>query len=170
MLIANYFSKSIEINKMFVYNISNLKKGSKNMININNKGVSLVALVITIIVLLILAGITLTFAFGDNGIITKAKNAKRQTEIAQAEETINLKISELQAEKDGQATIDDIDEIAQKNSDITIKGKNIIYKEQYIFEIDESSLALSNGTEYTPTTLTKAKSIKVFDDFNKNNE
>ena len=43
---------------------------------INNKGVTLVALVITIIILLILAGVTISALIGDNGIITKAQQLK----------------------------------------------------------------------------------------------
>ena len=41
-----------------------------------NEGITLIALVITIVVLLILAGITIAALSGDNGILTQAKNAK----------------------------------------------------------------------------------------------
>jgi type II secretory pathway pseudopilin PulG len=40
-------------------------------------GITLIALVITIIVLLILAGVTILALFGDNGIINKARRCKR---------------------------------------------------------------------------------------------
>ncbi len=40
------------------------------------KGITLVALIITIIVLIILAGVTISLVVGDNGIIQKSKNAK----------------------------------------------------------------------------------------------
>ena len=50
------------------------------------KGITLIALVITIIVLLILAGVTIATLMGDNGIITKAREAKQKTEDAQKEE------------------------------------------------------------------------------------
>ena len=40
------------------------------------KGITLIALVITIVVLLILAGVSINLLLGDNGIITKAKEAK----------------------------------------------------------------------------------------------
>lgn len=46
----------------------------------NEKGVTLIALVITIIVLLILAGISISLIAGDNGVLQKAKNAKVATE------------------------------------------------------------------------------------------
>lgn len=45
-------------------------------------GLTLVALVVTIVVLLILAGITLVYVFGDNGVFSKAQDAKNRTENA----------------------------------------------------------------------------------------
>lgn len=51
------------------------------------KGVTLIALVITIIVLLILAGVSIAFLIGDNGIITKSTKASAETNIAGAKET-----------------------------------------------------------------------------------
>ena len=53
-------------------------------------GITLVSLVITIIVLLILAGISINTLVGDNGMITKAKEAKENTILAQEEELKNL--------------------------------------------------------------------------------
>ena len=44
-----------------------------------NEGITLIALVITIIVLLILAGITIATLTGDNGILTKVNEAKKAT-------------------------------------------------------------------------------------------
>ena len=47
-----------------------------------DEGITLIALVVTIVVLLILAGITISLVFSENGIISKSKNAKEQTEIS----------------------------------------------------------------------------------------
>lgn len=60
------------------------KKTSKNM----NKGITLIALVITITILLILAGISIVSLTGDNGLINRASSAKDATEIAQEKEII----------------------------------------------------------------------------------
>lgn len=49
------------------------------MKNLNNKGITLIALAITIIVLLIISAITLNFILGDNGIIKKSQIAKEKT-------------------------------------------------------------------------------------------
>ncbi len=54
------------------------------------KGITLIALVITIIVLLILAGVSIATLTGDNGILTKAQTAKTETEKASEKEQIKL--------------------------------------------------------------------------------
>ena len=56
----------------------------------NKKGITLIALVITIVVLLILAGITIATLTGDNGIITRANQAKEATEQAKQDELARL--------------------------------------------------------------------------------
>ena len=60
-----------------------------------NKGVTLVALVITIIVLLILAGVTLSMVMGDSGIFTKANKASEETNLASARDAIRLALLEV---------------------------------------------------------------------------
>ncbi|MCI9246836.1 MAG: hypothetical protein HFJ30_06950 [Clostridia bacterium] len=56
----------------------------------SNRGITLVALVVTIVVLLILAGITLTYVLGDNGIIKLAQQAKNETEAGMQKEQDEL--------------------------------------------------------------------------------
>ena len=56
-----------------------------------NKGITLIALVVTIIVLLILAGISIVMLTGQNGILNRAAEAKEKTEVAQEEENEKLK-------------------------------------------------------------------------------
>ena len=46
-----------------------------------NKGITLIALIITIIVLLILAGISIATLTGDNGILSKAQEAKTKMQL-----------------------------------------------------------------------------------------
>ena len=56
------------------------------------KGITLIALVITIIVLLILAGVSIAMLTGQNGILTQAQNAKTTNENKSAEEKVKLAI------------------------------------------------------------------------------
>ena len=55
-----------------------------------NKAITLIALVVTIVVLIILAGISIGALTGNNGIINQTQNAKEQTEIADEKERIDL--------------------------------------------------------------------------------
>ena len=56
----------------------------------SNKGITLIALVVTIIVLLILAGISISMLSGDNGILNKAVQAKDATRGGEVQETVTL--------------------------------------------------------------------------------
>ena len=55
-----------------------------------NKGITLVALVVTIVVLLILAGVSINLVLGDNGIIAKAKEAQRKSAEASQNDLIGM--------------------------------------------------------------------------------
>ena len=59
-----------------------MKRKTEKKLRFNQKGITLIALVITIIVLLILAGVSIATLTGQNGILTRAQDAKEQTEIA----------------------------------------------------------------------------------------
>ena len=65
----------------------------------NNKGITLVALVVTIVVLLILAGVSINLVLGNNGIIAKAKDAK--TKSAEASENDLKGMNGLVSEMEG---------------------------------------------------------------------
>ena len=56
----------------------------------NNKGITLIALVITIIVLLILAGVSIAMLTGQNGILTQASTSKEKTNAAEVAERVNV--------------------------------------------------------------------------------
>ena len=58
----------------------------------NNKGITLIALVITIIVLLILAGVSIAMLTGNNGILTRANDAKNDTTKAEVVDKVNMAI------------------------------------------------------------------------------
>ena len=58
-----------------------------------NKGVTLIALAVTIIVMLILAGVTIATLNGENGIITQARNAKKMSEASSEKEAVELAVS-----------------------------------------------------------------------------
>ena len=64
------------------------------MMKNDQKGITLVALVITIIVLLILAGVSIAALSGQNGILTNATSAKQNDELGAAKDQVNLAANE----------------------------------------------------------------------------
>ena len=59
----------------------------------NKKGITLIALVVTIVVLLILAGVSIAMLGGENGIVTQAQKAKEQTKEEGAKEQIGVEVA-----------------------------------------------------------------------------
>ena len=59
-----------------------------------NKGITLIVLVVTIVVLFILVSVTISILGGDNGILNMARKAKTETEKAQIDENNKLEIME----------------------------------------------------------------------------
>ena len=69
------------------------------------KGITLIALVITIVVLLILAGVSIAMLTGDNGIITQAQNAKESTDSAEEKEGVELAVTAATIKDNGYGKI-----------------------------------------------------------------
>ena len=65
----------------------------------SNSAITLIALIITIIVLLILAGVTLSMVMGDSGLFSKANNASEQTKISNVKEIIRMQVLENELNK-----------------------------------------------------------------------
>ena len=111
-----------------------------------SKGITLIALVITIIVLLILAGVSIAMLTGKNGIITQAQNAKNKTEQSTSEEIKKIaKMNAILNEEKYKQNIVEISNLedlmgvqyyaSQENSNF-FKGQTIVLKN----DIDISSI------------------------------
>ena len=95
-----------------------------------NRGITLVALVVTIIVLLILAGISISMLTGQNGIIKRAAEAKNQTEISQKKEKTDLASME---------------ELIEEN----INGKNV----EQVTDLNPGVLEIEDGNTYVVNSI-----------------
>ncbi len=159
----------------------------KNIIPIKleqNKGITLIALVVTIIVLLILAGVSIQMLVGEGGILTNAREAARKTNQADAKERIELEIAETMLEYHDLTAEGLNKNLAAHIPGLTHEGRSltenpinelpaIVELDGYVFQIDENGkvtaidgIALSksnlelqilthNGsTEYGKETLT----------------
>ncbi len=87
-----------------------------------NKGITLISLVITIIVLIIIASVGIYLSLGNNGIFIRTKQAKELTNKQTATEKINLKITTAQinkyVEKQVMPTLKELSEILKDDSEI----------------------------------------------------
>ena len=66
----------------------------------NNYGITLIALAVTIIIMLILAGVTISALTGNSGITTQAKHSKTKIELAAYKEQIDLFIADKKMENE----------------------------------------------------------------------
>lgn len=137
----------------------------------NQKGITLIALVITIVILLILAGISISAVLGDNGILDKAKNAKLKTEIEREKEVINLAISSTRISDNGDIVElntnklkEEIEKSYGSNVDIdeSIDKVTVVFKDtKREYEVDKASSnveLIDNSAEIVNTqekTLTR---------------
>ena len=78
------------------------------MLKKSNNGITLVALVVTIIILLVLAGIAIATLGGENGLFARVKQAKKAHIQAEMQEQLTLALNELQVDKKGSASLDDV--------------------------------------------------------------
>ena len=126
-----------------------------------NKGITLIALVITIIVLLILAGVSIAMLTGENGILSQAQKAGEQTDIGQEKEAIALAYNGARAENNGgDVDADDLNRnFGYNNTDATAEGSNpitVTFKESgRQYTIDE------NGVISDPVEANIVASIKI---------
>ena len=73
--------------------------------------ITLIALIITIILMLILAGVVISLTIGDNGIIKIAKETNIKQIQAEMKEQLELKIADKKKQKTGEATLQDLDNL-----------------------------------------------------------
>ena len=114
-----------------------------------NKGITLIALVVTIIVLLILAGISISMLTGQNGILTNASKAKNETGEAQIEEKVKLSVGDALTR--GTGTLEDENLKSALNS--------YIGKDKYSIRGDKEKgwtvQVIENGKSYDISSMGK---------------
>ena len=89
-------------------------------------GITLIALVITIIVLLILAGVSINLLSGENGVLKRAGDTRRRTEISSLQENVQLALTSRETEKivDGTNSKNLKDDLEEKISDARVEWAN----------------------------------------------
>lgn len=129
-----------------------------------DKGITLIALVITIIVLLILAGVSIAMLTGQNGILTQVQNAKNKTEEAEREE--KEKLGDMEDIIDEYATGIKIEQVIDENPGV-LEGTGTDGEPYTINSIEDLiffSYDVNDGNTYAGQTVKLALSL----DFNSN--
>ena len=150
-----------------VRNITTVKERYNLKIK-REKGITLVALVITIVVLIILAGIAISMTVGENGIFIKAKEAKRLQVTAEAKEKIGTDILDAQIEatqKDEQLQQSKVEEIIAKYGELQADGDTIKLKDNgyeiSLKEIYDGTTSSSGGSTGGSTGSAELDSLKA---------
>ena len=115
----------------------------------NQRGITLVALVITIIVLLILAGVTIAALSGDNGILTNASKSQQENALGNAKDTISMAINEATNAYYSQTYLND-------TSSNVVDGQKGTTAAKFI-------LAATSGLEDVSVTIDNAKTAPTID-------
>lgn len=156
--------------KKHEYQKNNNKEKLDTMI-ISNSAITLISLIITIIIMLILASVSIDLTLGDNGIFTKAREAKEKMEIAIIKEQIQMDILNEKLGNNGKIYEDKIKDILEKYGDLseeenledktltTNEGHDIKVSDIYDGEIIvrsaifETKIELSSTTAYANQTI-----------------
>ena len=106
-----------------------------------NKGITLVALVVTIVVLLILAGVSINLVLGNNGIIAKAKEAQRKSAEASQNDLkgMNGLISEMEGALAGNGSTGSGNNFVTKNTEVTYPDGKVWIPEGFKVADDSAS-------------------------------
>ena len=120
------------------------------------KGITLIALVITIIVLLILAGVSIAMLTGENGILTKATQSTQETAKGEATEAIKLAVSTIKTEM--------LDGTTAKNTTIASAGmtpSNIATVILYSYPNSKANGIAASGSEKAKIEFKSSYNKKV---------
>lgn len=134
------------------------------------KGITLIALVITIIVLLILAGVSIAMLTGESGILLQAQNAKTETDEAQEKEKIQLAVTASQLKStDNNMTInyDNLEEELQQQFDESFSLRDN-KDDTFLITIDNSQRMYyvnEDGNVIDNNNILKITTVEEFEDF-----
>lgn len=148
-----------------IYNkINNLKK-QKNLDRFPNKGITLISLILTIIILIILAGVVINISLGKNGIFVRAKQAKKQMQIAEYIDKVELARAQTIIEYVGNITLDNLieqiynDKIVSRGDITKLEDETsakMLTKEGFIFIITQDTIEYI-GNDYEEATIKEAR-------------
>ena len=148
-----------------------LKKKEKQHIVANEKAITLIALVVTIVILLILAGVTITMTLGQNGLFTRSREGRAAYEESEVRDDLSMLITQYTWDKASEKTDKSLGDYLKENGATSVKANadgttlEVTYK-GYTFKVNKDSgeiIEVSKGegsdSPTTPTIIPKVGEI-----------
>ena len=123
----------------------------------STKGITLIALVVTIIILLLLAGVSIAMLTGNNGILTQGQRAKEETRIAGVEEVVKLYKQGKYIDSTTGSVTENADEMLENLKGQKLVSEDEIDRENEIITIKRKDGSIAKEIQYGMVTITISK-------------
>ena len=144
-----------------------LKKKEKQHRVANEKAITLIALVVTIVILLILAGVTITMTLGQNGLFTRAREGAAAYEESEVRDDLSMLITQYTWDKASEKTDKSLGDYLKENGATSVKTNadrttlEVEYK-GYVFTVNKDSGEITSVSKAGPRP--QVSGVKVTED------
>ena len=144
-----------------------LKKKEKQHIVANEKAITLIALVVTIVILLILAGVTITMTLGQNGLFTRAREGAAAYNESEVRDDLSMLITQYTWDKAAEKTDKSLGDYLKENGATSVKANadgttlEVEYK-GYVFTVNKDSGEITSVSKAGPRP--QVSGVKVTED------
>ena len=144
-----------------------LKKKEKQHIVANEKAITLIALVVTIVILLILAGVTITMTLGQNGLFTRAREGAAAYNESEVRDDLSMLITQYTWNKASEKTDKSLGDYLKDNGATSVKANSdgttleVEYK-GYVFTVNKDSGEITSVSKAGPRP--QVRGVKVTED------
>ena len=144
-----------------------LKKKEKQHIVANEKAITLIALVVTIVILLILAGVTITMTLGQNGLFTRAREGAAAYNESEVRDDLSMLITQYTWDKASEKTDKSLGDYLKDNGATSVKANadgttlEVEYK-GYVFTVNKDSGEITSVSKAGPRP--QVSGVKVTED------
>ena len=144
-----------------------LKKKEKQHIVANEKAITLIALVVTIVILLILAGVTITMTLGQNGLFTRAREGAAAYNESEVRDDLSMLITQYTWDKASEKTDKSLGDYLKDNGATSVKANadettlEVEYK-GYVFTVNKDSGEITSVSNAGPRP--QVSGVKVTED------
>ena len=139
----------------------------KKRTSLGEKAITLIALVVTIVILLILAGVTITMTLGQNGLFTRAREGRAAYEESEVRDDLSMLITQYTWDKASEKTDKSLGDYLKENGATSVKANadgttlEVEYK-GYVFTVNKDSGEITSVSKAGPRP--QVSGVKVTED------